>query len=172
MKSESMKPATSALRHRKSHLSLILALLSFFAVASCAAQTTELLELDAFPKAKLEIISGKQAHHFDIWLAETPRQQQQGLMFVRDLAESRGMLFLAQPPRVFNMWMKNTYIPLDMVFIGADGRIAKIAANTTPHSLDIVSSGVAVGAILELKGGEAARRALRPGDKVTWQASR
>ena len=138
-------------------------------VTGCMAQTAPaLLELDSFPKAKLEILSGKESHRFDIWIAETSRQQEQGLMFVRDLAENRGMLFIAKAPRVFDMWMKNTYIPLDMVFISADGHIAKIAANTTPHSEAIVSSGVVVGAILELKGGEAARRALHPGDKVSW----
>ncbi len=84
-------------------------------------------------------------------------------MFVRDLAENRGMLFIAEKPRVFSMWMKNTYIPLDMVFISADKRIAKIAANTTPHSLATVSSDVPAAAILELKGGEASRRGLHPG---------
>jgi len=149
----------------------IAALLSLFATVGCKAQPATLIELDAFPKAKLEIHSGTTTHRFDIWIAETSAQQTQGLMFVRDLAESRGMLFIAEQPRVFNMWMKNTYVPLDMVFIGADGRIAKISANATPHSLDVISSGVVVGAILELKGGEAARRALHKGDKVTWQAA-
>ena len=81
------------------------------------------------------------------------------------------MLFVAKEPRVFDMWMRNTYIPLDMVFIGADGRISSIAANTTPHSLAIVSSKIQVGAILELRGGEAARRALHAGDKVSWTRS-
>jgi uncharacterized protein len=156
-----------AARHHP--LSLFWAVLGLLAIAACQAQTPKLLDLDSFPKAQLEIRSGKGTHQFEIWIAETPSQQQQGLMFVRDLPEDRGMLFVAQPPRPFNMWMKNTFIPLDMVFIGADGRIASIAERTTPHSLDIVSSGVAVGAILELKGGEAARRALRPGDRVTWQ---
>jgi hypothetical protein len=80
------------------------------------------------------------------------------------------MLFVAAAPRVFNMWMKNTYIPLDMVFIGKDGRIAKIAERTVPHSTATVSSDVPVAAILELKGGEAARRALHAGDLVTWTA--
>ncbi|MEJ0037292.1 MAG: DUF192 domain-containing protein [Gammaproteobacteria bacterium] len=142
--------------------------------AACQAQEIDeahLLELDSFPKAKLDIHSGKDTHHFDIWIAETPRQQQQGLMFVRDLSAARGMLFVAKEPRVFDMWMRNTYIPLDMVFIGADGRISTIAQNTTPHSLAIVSSKVPVGAILELKGGEAARRALHAGDKVIWTRS-
>jgi uncharacterized membrane protein (UPF0127 family) len=66
------------------------------------------------------------------------------------------------------MWMKNTYVPLDMVFIGQDGRIARIAERTTPHSLELVSSGTPVAAILEIKGGEAARRALHTGDRVSW----
>jgi len=151
-----------------------LALLTLLSAAACRAQEIDesnLMDLDSFPKAKLDIHSGKEAHHFDIWIAETPQQQQQGLMFVRDLPAARGMLFVANQPRVFQMWMKNTYIPLDMVFIGADGRISSIAENTTPHSLAIVSSKVPVGAILELKGGEAARRALHAGDKVTWTRS-
>jgi uncharacterized protein len=152
----------------------LFALLTLLAAAACQAQEIDeahLLDLDSFPTAKLDIRSGKETHHFDIWVAETPRQQQQGLMFVRDLPAARGMLFVAKEPRVFDMWMRNTYIPLDMVFIGADGRISSIAQNTTPHSLAIVSSKIQVGAILELRGGEAARRALRAGDKVSWTRS-
>lgn len=129
-----------------------------------------LIPLDAFPQATLQIKSGTRQHTFDIWLAQTPEEQEQGLMFVRDLPENRGMLFVAEQPRVFNMWMKNTYIPLDMVFIGKDGRIAKIAEHTVPHSLATISSGGPVAAILEIKGGEAARRALQPGDAVNWTA--
>lgn len=150
---------------------LIAALFTVCALPACLAQQQRgLLDLATFPKTKLEIHSGKQTYAFDIWLAQTPQQQEQGLMFVRDLPPDRGMLFIAEQPRVFTMWMKNTYIPLDMVFIGKDGRIAKIAAETTPHSLAIVSSDVPVTAILELKGGEAARRALHPGDRVNWNA--
>lgn len=154
--------------------SLFATVLALLVAAACHAQDIDeshLLDLDSFPKAKLDIHSGKDTHHFDIWVAETPRQQQQGLMFVRDLSAARGMLFVAKEPRVFDMWMRNTYIPLDMVFIGADGRISSIAENTTPHSLAIVSSKVPVGAILELKGGEAARRALHAGDRVSWTPS-
>jgi hypothetical protein len=147
-------------------------MLTFIVASGCRAQTGGLIELDAFPKSQLEIVSGKQKHAFEIWIAATPDQQEQGLMFVRDLAPNRGMLFVADPPRVFRMWMKNTYIPLDMVFIGADGRISKITANAVPHSLDTLSSDTPVAAILELKGGEAARRALQPGDRVTWTVQR
>jgi len=161
---------TATLRRSASFLTL-LALLMAIACRAQEIDEAHLLDLDAYPKAKLDIHSGKDTHHFDIWIAETPQQQQQGLMFVRDLPAARGMLFVAKQPRVFDMWMRNTYIPLDMVFIGADGRISSIAENTTPHSLAIVSSKVPVGAILELKGGEAARRALHAGDKVSWSRS-
>ena len=161
---------TATLRRSASFLTL-LALLMAIACQAQEIDEAHLLDLDAYPKAKLDIHSGKETHHFDIWIAETPQQQQQGLMFVRDLPAARGMLFVAKQPRVFDMWMRNTYIPLDMVFIGADGRISSIAENTTPHSLAIVSSKVPVGAILELKGGEAARRALHAGDKVSWSRS-
>jgi uncharacterized protein len=152
---------------RRACIAALLALLTFSSV--CHAQEA-LRDLSTFRKTSLEIHSGKQTHMFNIWLAESPEQQQQGLMFVRDLPENGGMLFTANPPRVFTMWMKNTYIPLDMVFIGKDGRIAKIAERTTPHSLDLVSSDTPVAAILEIKGGEAARRALHAGDRVSWAA--
>jgi uncharacterized membrane protein (UPF0127 family) len=151
---------------------LLSAALLMFAAASAYTQPRQdaLIPLEAFPQTTLEIKSGTQKHTFDIWLAQTPEQQEQGLMFVRDLPENRGMLFLSEQPRIFNMWMKNTYIPLDMVFIGKDGRIATIAARTVPHSPAISSSDVPVTAILEIKGGEAARRALHAGDVVNWAA--
>jgi uncharacterized protein len=163
--------AFSATLRRSASLLVVLALTAATVVCQAEINEANLMELDSFPKATLDIHSGKETHHFDIWIAETPEQQQQGLMFVRDLPAARGMLFIAKAPRVFQMWMKNTYIPLDMVFIGADGRISSIAENTTPHSLAIVSSKGPAAAILELKGGEVARRALHVGDKVSWQAS-
>jgi uncharacterized membrane protein (UPF0127 family) len=155
----------------RSSLALHAALLLFtlLAAAGCRAQGA-LLPLDTFPKSHLRIVSGAQTHEFDIWLATTPEQQEQGLMFVRDLPANRGMLFLSEQPRVFRMWMKNTYIALDMVFIGADGRIAKIAEHTTPHSLDTISSDQPVAGILEIRDGESARRALKVGDRVNWKA--
>jgi uncharacterized membrane protein (UPF0127 family) len=149
---------------------LAAALLMFAAAGNAQPRQDALIPLDAFPQTTLEIKSGTQKHTFDIWLARTPEEQEQGLMFVRDLPENRGMLFLSEQPRVFNMWMKNTYIALDMVFIGKDGRIAKIAERTAPHSLATISSGGPVSAILEIKGGEAARRALHAGDLVNWTA--
>jgi hypothetical protein len=91
-------------------------------------------------------------------------------MFVRSLASERGMLFVNAAPRRASMWMKNTYIPLDMLFIEANGRVAEIHANTVPHSLATVESRKPVLAVLELAGGEAARRGIKPGDRVLHPA--
>lgn len=129
----------------------------------------EVEDLRRFPQATVEIRSGKQLHKFDVWVADTPERQMQGLMFVSDLPANRGMLFVERKPREMGMWMKNTYIPLDMLFIDARGRIVKIAERTTPHSLETVSAGQAVSAVLELKGGEAKARGLRAGDSVSWK---
>jgi hypothetical protein len=123
-------------------------------------------QLRAFPQDSLVLLRGEVRHELRIWLADTPDRQQQGLMFLTHLPAGYGMLFPLQPPRVMTMWMKNTYIPLDMLFIGTDGRIRRIAADTTPQSLDIISSGGIVAGVLEIAGGEAARLGLKVGDRV------
>jgi uncharacterized membrane protein (UPF0127 family) len=89
-------------------------------------------------------------------------------MFVRDLPAGRGMLFPEPEPRPTSFWMKNTYIELDLVFIGPDHRIVKIAAKAPPLSLALIDSGAPVIAVLEIKGGEAQRRGIRIGDTVSW----
>jgi uncharacterized membrane protein (UPF0127 family) len=90
----------------------------------------------------------------------------QGLMFVRDLPPDRGMLFVEERPRIATMWMKNTYIPLDMLFIDTRGKVVRILPMAQPFSLDILSSLTPIKAVLELRGGEAARRNIRVGDSV------
>jgi uncharacterized membrane protein (UPF0127 family) len=89
-------------------------------------------------------------------------------MFVSDLPETMGMVFPLPAPRVETMWMRNTYIELDIVFIHADGRVAKIIERAHPMSEALLGSGTPVSAVLELKGGEAAKLGLRVGDTVTW----
>jgi uncharacterized membrane protein (UPF0127 family) len=134
---------------------------------SALAQVGPIEDLSAFPSAKLEIADGKKAKHvFEVWLADNPARQAQGLMFVRSLPPTRGMLFVHPSPRPISMWMKNTYIPLDMVFIDARGRIQQIIANTKPHSLDLVRSSDPALAVLEIAGGEAQRLGLKPGQRV------
>ena len=133
------------------------------------AQSMTLESLTHFPRTTLDIAAQGHDDHFDVWVADTPLRQEQGLMFVRDLPASEGMLFPQESPQVAHFWMKNTYIPLDMVFVGEDGRIAKIIANARPFSLDVLSSDVPVIAVLEIRGGEAQQLRIRVGDKVSWK---
>lgn len=116
----------------------------------------------------LTIRSAGRTHRFIVEVAETPEQQAQGLMFREALAGDRGMLFPYDPPRPASFWMKNTLIPLDMVFIRPDRTIGRIAANTVPHSLEPVASLEPVSAVLELRGGRAAELGIKVGDKVEW----
>lgn len=102
----------------------------------------------------------------DIEVAEAPEDKQLGLMFRTDLPDGKGMLFPYEAPREISMWMRNTYIPLDMVFIKADGTVHRIEANAEPLSERIISSNGPVVAVLELAGGAAARLGLKPGDRV------
>lgn len=128
------------------------------------------LDLASFPQSRLTIRSAAGEQEFQVWIATTQQQQMQGLMFVRDLPADRGMLFVEARPRVATMWMKNTYIPLDMLFIDTRGKVLRIIPMTRPFSLDILSSQTPVKAVLELRGGEAARRQIRTGDLVVHSA--
>ena len=91
-----------------------------------------------------------------------------GLMFRNKLAPDRGMIFPFETPRVASFWMRNTLIPLDMIFVRADGSIANIEANTVPYSEEPVMSAGPVDAVLEIAGGRSAELGLKPGDKVEW----
>ena len=137
----------------------------------CLAQSAPIESLTRFPRTSLAITAHGHQDHFDVWIADTAARQEQGLMFVRDLPPSEGMLFPEGSPQVAHFWMKNTYVPLDMIFVGEDGRIAKIIANAQPFSLAVLSSDVPVVAVLEIRGGEAAQLGMRIGDRVTWKPS-
>ena len=102
----------------------------------------------------------------EIELAETPDQQSKGLMFRKSLGERAGMLFSYAPAKEITMWMRNTYIPLDMLFVRADGVIHRIEVMTQPFSEDIIPSQGEVTAVLELNGGAAAKLGIKPGDRV------
>jgi uncharacterized protein len=119
------------------------------------------------PTEKLTIISddGK-SHVFSVELALTTQQQDTGLMFRTSVPADTGMLFPWPQPQVSEMWMKNTIVPLDMVFIGADRTVKAIAENTVPYSLRAISSGVPVIATLELQAGITAADDINVGDKV------
>lgn len=121
---------------------------------------------DAGPENRLAIVSADDRVEFDVELALTPEQRSRGLMFRTDLAEDEGMLFDFGAPRPVGMWMRNTYIPLDMLFIDADGRITRIEANAEPLSERTISSGGPVRAVLELPGGTTEKLGIEPGDRV------
>ena len=106
-------------------------------------------------------------HRFVVEVAETPEQQERGLMFRKELAPDRGMVFPYDPPQIVAFWMKNTLIPLDMIFIRDDRTIARIAT-AQPLTLDTVPSGEPIVAVLELRGGRAAELGIREGDRVDW----
>lgn len=111
-------------------------------------------------------LTGGAVHRYEVEIAATPRARAQGLMFRRELAPRAGMLFDFGRDEVARMWMKNTFIPLDMVFAGRDGTVRGIVRNARPRSLDTISSRVPVRAVLELNGGEAERIGLAPGDRI------
>ncbi|HEV2818124.1 MAG TPA: DUF192 domain-containing protein [Allosphingosinicella sp.] len=116
----------------------------------------------------LTVESGGRRHGFTVEVARTPDQQARGLMGRRSLAADAGMLFPYDPPQPASFWMRNTLIPLDMIFIRADGSIARIAANTVPLSETPVTVAEPVTAVLELRGGRAAELGIRAGDRVSW----
>ena len=119
------------------------------------------------PKEKLVIITRDGVHHdFNVEMAITPDQQTVGLMFRKSVPPDGGMLFDWGGPRDSQMWMRNTLVPLDMVFINTDGTIRSIAENTVPESLAVIDSRGPVRATLELAAGTTARLNIRVGDKV------
>lgn len=126
--------------------------------------------LDAFPRSRLVIQAKSGTHAFDVWIADTPSRRSQGLMYVKKLERGTGMLFMYGEPQVITMWMKNTLIPLDMLFVARDGRITRIARNAAPRSLDVISSLGMVSGVIELGGGEAARLGIEQGDRVVHAA--
>lgn len=120
----------------------------------------------AAERQTLEIASASGVHVFSVELAATDEERARGLMYRKELPAGQGMLFDFKRDQDVSMWMQNTYIPLDMIFIRADGRIHRIAENTEPLSTRIISSGGPVRAVLEVIGGTARKLGIRPGDRV------
>jgi uncharacterized membrane protein (UPF0127 family) len=138
--------------------------------AMVAPATPARESLDAFPRSVLEIRTHTGPQRFGIWIADTPARSQQGLMFVRSLPADQGMLFALERPGIMRMWMKDTLIPLDMLFIDTRGEIIYIRHNAKPQSEAIITTPAPVitpvRAVLELAGGECARRHIEQGDWV------
>ena len=142
---------------------LTLAFMFLFALAPSG------LHAQDAPLSKIEpltVATETDAVMFTVEIADTEALRSRGLMFRQRLPEDRGMLFDFAAPRRVAMWMKNTYIPLDMLFIRADGTIAYIAENTVPKSLDTIGVSEPVLAVLELAGGTSKKHGFRAGDRV------
>jgi uncharacterized membrane protein (UPF0127 family) len=115
----------------------------------------------------LDIRSGAKTHRFIVEVARSLQEQETGLMNRQSLAPDRGMIFPYDPPQPVAFWMKNTLIPLDMIFIRADGSIARIAT-AVPLSLEPVPAAEPIAAVLEIAGGRSAELGIHGGDRVVW----
>ena len=138
--------------------SLALSLLTPLLIAPAIVPAAELQPLEIATKSGVQV--------FAVEMATTPEEQAKGLMFRRNLPEGQGMLFDFHQEQPASFWMKNTYIPLDMIFIRADGRILRIAENTVPLSEALVTSGGPVRAVLEVNAGTARKLGIAAGDRV------
>lgn len=114
----------------------------------------------------LEIVTKSGVQVFTVEVAKTEQERATGLMYRKELPDGRGMLFDFSPEQQVSMWMKNTFIPLDMIFVRSDGRILRIAENTTPQSEKIIPSGGLVKGVIEVAGGTAKKLGIAPGDRV------
>ena len=141
------------------------------AVVACQPSQSVALERSAegLEQVPLTIKSHGKRHAFVVEVARTLEEQQQGLMNRQTLAPGRGMIFPYDPPQPVAFWMKNTLIPLDMIFIRADGTIDKIVADAVPYSEDRIYSEGPVTAVLEINAGRCAALGIAVGDKVTWE---
>jgi len=141
-------------------------------LAACQSSTSNAVELERSPagleQVPLTITADGKQHRFTVEVAKTMDEQATGLMNRSTLAPDRGMVFPFEAPKMASFWMKNTLIPLDIIFIRADGTIANIEANTVPLSLQPVLAIEPVTTVLEIPGGRAAELGIEAGDKVEW----
>ena len=138
---------------------------------------TDLEPLSEFPREPIVIETrSARRHELDAWRADTPRTREQGLMFVTEMRADQAMIFVYDPPAYVSMWMKNTLLPLDMLFVNRYGCVVKVKHDARPGSLATISAGAAVTLVVELKGGVAATLGVDVGDRVQrpavgWPAS-
>ncbi len=147
---------------------------AFFAMWAAAAgliyiglvATPAIAQVQQLPREPLTVYTERGEFAFQVEIADEPQERTIGLMNRPHMAPDHGMLFEFEAEQVAVMWMKNTLISLDMVFIAADGTVATIAERTTPHSTDIITSRVPVTHVLEINGGMADYIGLKPGDRI------
>ncbi len=155
---------------RDSAAALLCALL--FWSASVVAENKDAQQLDrSFPRSTLQIATPDgQLHKFNIWVADNDPRRMRGLMFVEHLADDDGMLFIYPQQQPVGIWMKNTPLSLDILFVRADGRVHRIAENAKPQTTDTIPSNGNVLAVIEFKAGTAARLKIKPGAQVIHPA--
>ena len=160
-------------RFRAARIAAGIAVVLALWAASSGRADEPTVDLATFPRSEVLVeTAGGGRFRYRVWIADTEARQRQGLMFVRDLPADQGMLFIHSPPRPAAFWMKNTYIPLDMLFVDDRGKVVKIYERTTPLSLEALGVDTPVRAVLELRGGESARRGIRVGDRLRHAAFR
>ncbi|GGE01304.1 hypothetical protein GCM10011515_21340 [Tsuneonella deserti] len=133
-----------------------------------AAAVSQRHPVSGLPVIPLSVATPKGKHTFRVEVARSSEEQARGLMFRNELGADEGMIFPREPADLASFWMKNTPLPLDIIFIGADRRILNIAANTVPYSLTPVSAAGLTTAVLEIPGGRAAQLGIVPGARVDW----
>jgi len=150
-------------------------LVAALALAACSPQpavtTGTVPELDgAFGFSSLDIVNDNgEILSFDIYLAVQPDQQRRGLMYVREMPATTGMLFIYEEDAYHSMWMKNTYMPLDMVFARSDGSVSSVITDTVPLTLDSQVSTEPVRYVLELRAGTSRRLAIGKRSRLLWE---
>ena len=148
------------------HISLLAALVAVSVLFLAPHARAQQQPLVTFKHDELTITGAGGAHKFQIELATDNAQREQGLMYRQTMAPDAGMLFIYDRSQPVAMWMENTYIPLDMLFIAADGHIVNIRQRAVPHSQENIASAGPVKAVLELNGGTVSRLDIKVGDKV------
>lgn len=146
------------------------ALLLVCAVAANGAEASGQRPASLFPDlptADVRVTTASGTHAFSAWIAADFPSRARGLMFVRELPPGQGMLFLFESPQYASFWMKNTYVPLDIIYIARDGKVVNVARGT-PHSVALMFSAAPVTSVLELIAGSADRIGLVAGDRVSW----
>lgn len=140
--------------------------------SATAAPNVTSTDLDRiFRRSTLQIATpDARLHHFNIWIADDDQRRARGLMFIKQLGADDGMLFVYPQQQPVAMWMKNTYVSLDMLFVGADGKVIRVAEKTEPLSLKTIESGGPALGVVELPAGTAARLKIVPGAQVMHPA--
>jgi len=148
---------------------LLLALLALLPLTATALPAGA-LPLGAFPRERIAVETRASFRRllFEAWRADTPQTREQGLMFVADgeMRPDQAMIFVYEPPQYVSMWMKNTLLPLDMLFVDQHGCVVTIKQNAKPGALATIESRLPVALVVELKAGTVAARGIAPGDRV------